>query len=348
MLISLTVISKNKYMIKETMLAARQYKAGGPIKLEQINIPEPRRGEVLIRMDSSPINPSDLSFISGKYGSPGRFPVTPGFEGSGTVVAHGGGILPGLRHGKRVACSPKPGSDGTWAEYIVTSAAQCVPLPRNIDAELGSMLLINPMSVHCMLDMSLKGKHRAIVNTAASSSLGKMLIRLVHSRNIPMINVVRSEKTQRDLRYLGAAHVLNSSEPDFQEKLSELIKELKATIFFDAVGGMTASQIIEAAPENGCIVHYANLSEDLVNYNPRTILRKNISLEGFQLGNYLNRKSLFYKMKLTIRVRKFMQSFKDIQIHSRFPLSKINEATNIYRNEMGSGKVLISMKTDMN
>ena len=105
----------------------------------EIPVPQPGPGEVLVRIHASPINPSDLLFIRGIYGFQKPLPAVPGFEGSGTVVAAGSGILPALLKGRRVACtaadSNVPG--GTWAEYLVTSAQLCVPLQKHVDMEQG-------------------------------------------------------------------------------------------------------------------------------------------------------------------------------------------------------------------
>ena len=118
-----------KNAIPDKMKAARQKVAGGPLSLEEVDVPRPGRGEVLIKMDSSPINPSDLALIAGGY-LERNYPFTPGLEGSGRVVRSGGGILAGLRMGKRVACSPHAGGDGTWAEYMLTSAMSLLPFPK--------------------------------------------------------------------------------------------------------------------------------------------------------------------------------------------------------------------------
>ena len=98
---------------------------GGPLTVGQIPVPQAGPGQVLIRMVASPINPSDLGFLKGSYGFQRPFPIVPGLEGSGTVVAAGSGLLPRLLIGKRVACSAATG--GAWAEYLVTPASSCFP-----------------------------------------------------------------------------------------------------------------------------------------------------------------------------------------------------------------------------
>src|SRR5215470_8583072 len=102
------------------------------IFVAEIPVPRPAAGEVLVRMAAAPINPSDVSFINGLYGVKKPLPAIPGFEGSGTVVATGGGLMGRFLMGKRVAChAAAPNvAGGTWAEYLATPANFCVPLRK--------------------------------------------------------------------------------------------------------------------------------------------------------------------------------------------------------------------------
>ena len=104
------------------------------ITVAELPVPSPGPGQVLVRVAASPINPSDMMFIRGLYGFKKPLPAVPGFEGSGTVVEAGGGILPQLLQGRRVACHAADPSiaGGMWAEYVVTSAQACVPLRKQV------------------------------------------------------------------------------------------------------------------------------------------------------------------------------------------------------------------------
>jgi NADPH:quinone reductase-like Zn-dependent oxidoreductase len=117
-----------KTYIPTKMRAVVLVESGANPSIAEIPVPQPGPGEVLVKMFASPINPSDLAFLAGGYGIKKEFPVVPGFEGSGTVVASGKGILPKLWLGKKVACAASPKYNGCWAEYMVTSAGSCVPL----------------------------------------------------------------------------------------------------------------------------------------------------------------------------------------------------------------------------
>src|SRR5262249_16191769 len=239
--------------IPETMRAVqlRAYD-GGPesISIAKIPVPHPGPGQVLVRVAASPINPSDVMFVRGLYGFKKPLPAIPGFEGSGTVVESGSGLMARVLKGRRVAChaaDPKI-AGGMWAEYLVTSAQACVPLRNDVAIEEAATMLVNPLSAWAMMDEVRRGRHRALVQTAAASALGRMLIRLGQKFAVSTINVVRRAEQVRLLRDLGAEHVLDSSSPDFDANLCQLCHKLDASIGFDAVAGEMSARVLHAQP----------------------------------------------------------------------------------------------------
>lgn len=326
--------------MSEMMKAVRQNEAGGKLVIESIPIPIPGKGEVLVKMTASPINPSDLANISGSYLS-NSWPNTPGLEGSGVIVKAGSGLLPGMRMGKRVACSPKPGGDGTWAEFMLTSVMNTVPLPKELDLEHGAMMLVNPMTALAFIRLFKTGKHQAMINNAAGSSLGKMLIRLAAEDSIALINIVRREEQVEELKNMGATHILNSSKKDFLEKLSSLAHQLKATLILDAVSGEESGRLLSAAPKGATLVAYARLSGDPIRADPSDFIRLDKKIIGFQLGNWLNTKSMLYKLGFIGKVKKQMKGSLSSSINRIFNMDKVNEAITLYRKEMSAGKILL-------
>ena len=333
-------MNKSLVAIPGKMIAARQKKAGGSLSIEEMDIPRPRRGEVLVKMDSSPINPSDLALLAGGY-LERNYPFTPGLEGSGTVVRSGGGIMPRLRMGKKVACSPNSGADGTWAEYMVTSAMHTASLPQKISMEQGSMMLVNPMTAMAFILLARKGKHRAMVNNAAASSLGKMLLRMCHLREIPLINIVRKEEHLEQLKHLGAVHVLNSSSSTFESDLKQLAEELGATLFLDAVTGSQTSTLLRAAPAGAKLVAYARLSGEAISADAGNLMRENKEIVGFHLGSWLQKQSLLFKLKFIHRVKKHLDQELTSNIRHSTPLTKVEEALAEYRQNMSEGKIIL-------
>ncbi|MDQ3805658.1 MAG: alcohol dehydrogenase catalytic domain-containing protein, partial [Acidobacteriota bacterium] len=141
--------------IPATMRAVelRSYEGGeAGLTVVEKPVPRPGRGEVLVRMAAAPVNPSDLMFVRGMYGQRKRLPVVPGFEGSGVVVAAGGGLMARYLKGRRVACAAPFDGDGTWAEYMSAPAAQCIPLRKGVELEHAASMIVNPFTAWALLD----------------------------------------------------------------------------------------------------------------------------------------------------------------------------------------------------
>ncbi len=241
------------------------------LSIAEVDIPEPREDQVVIRVEAAPINPSDLGPMFGPAdlgtvqqsgdGSdrtitaeiPERFrsmvqarvgvPVPIGNEGAGTVVAAGSSDAAQALLGKTVATL----GGAMYAEMRLAPADQCLVLPDGVSAAEGASCFVNPLTTLGMVEtMRLEG-HTALVHTAAASNLGQMLVKLCLSDGVPLVNIVRRQEHVDLLESLGATHVCNSSDDDFRERLTEAVAETDATIGFDATGGGTlASDILSA------------------------------------------------------------------------------------------------------
>ncbi len=326
--------------VPEMMRAVRQHSAGGELLVESTLVPHPGPGEVLVKMAAAPINPSDLALLEGNYLAR-DYPFIPGLEGSGVVVTAGGGLLAGMRVGKRVACTPNPEGDGTWAEYMKTSAMRTVPLPPGVGSKQGAMMLVNPMTAMAFFQIALKGGHKAMVNNAAASALGKMLIRLSNQNRIPLINIVRKEEQFPELKSEGATHVLNSSDASFENDLQKLSGDLNATLFLDAVTGKQTSILLKAAPRGSTLLAYARLSGDPINVDPGILIKEEKRIEGFQLGNWLHTKGILYKFRFINRVKKQLSASLTSHINRSMYMEEVEEAISSYRENMSAGKIIL-------
>jgi NADPH:quinone reductase-like Zn-dependent oxidoreductase len=328
------------------MKAIIQNEEGGRLSVTKIPVPKPGKGEVLVKMIASPINPSDLAFLRGGYGPEKKFPVVPGFEGSGIVVASGGGILPKLRMGKTVACASTPKKHGCWAEYMVTQAASCVPLPKEVSPEQGSMMFVNPMTALAFFDIHKrfskeKGKKVGIINTAAASALGQMIIKLANRQNIPLISIVRKNEQIEMLEKTGAKYVLNSEAPDFDETLKMLAAKLDAMLVFDAVGGNLSGRLLNTVPSVSRMYIYGRLSPEECSFEPSGFISQEKQVKGFLLNHWLKNAGLIKKLKTINTVKRLLTNDLSSPIHRQFPPEEIPEAIDYYKNNMSKGKVII-------
>jgi NADPH:quinone reductase-like Zn-dependent oxidoreductase len=333
---------KMNHSTPSTMHAVQLDKPNGQLTLREIPVPRPQTGQVLIRMAAAPINPSDLGALAGlSYRGERQYPFTPGLEGSGTVVEAGQGFMPRLLKGRRVACSALLTGNGTWAEYMVTSAQSCVPLNKDVSFEQGSMLLVNPLSALAMFELAQQGKHRAIVSTAAASALGGMILRVGKRRDIPIIHIVRRQAQVDWVRRLGGEYVLNSSDSDFVQQLRTLAHELQATLLLDAISGSMTQQLAEAAPFGSTILLYSRLSDEECIIDAATALVKDLHFDGWFLANWIAKKNLLQVLQLAGQTQSLLGTDLQSPVHKRFPLAEAQKGIDSYTNNMSAGKILL-------
>lgn len=313
------------------------------LAVEQKPVPQPRAGQVLVRMHAAPINPSDLAALRGLYRVQKTLPAVPGFEGSGTVVASGGGLLGRFLMGKRVACAAPDSGDGTWAEYMVTSAQNCVPLSRTLSLEQGAMFIVNPLTAWSLMEVARREGHRALVQTAAASALGRMIVRLARQRKVVTINIVRREEQAATLRALGAEHVLNSAEAEFDARLLETCRRENARLAFDAVGGELTGKVLQALTAGGRLIIYGGLAQQPCVLDPRSFINEGKRMEGFYLGRAMRQLRIAQRLVMVRRAQQALAKELQTDIQARVPLEAIAVGLRQYIQNMSAGKVLLVM-----
>ena len=306
-------------------------------------VPKPRRGQVLVKISAAPCNPSDLLLLQGKYGTLKTLPSVPGWEGAGKVVATGGGLLGRWLLGKRVACAVRSDRDGTWAEYVVANADNCIPLKSAVPIEQGASLIINPLTGLAMVETARRGGHRAAVHTVGASQLGRMMIAMAADMDYPLINVVRREEQAEIIRALGAKHVLNSTGEGFANVLKALCERLKATAAFEAVAGEMTGIVLNAMPAGSTVYVYGALSQEACgNIDPIELVFHDKTLTGFFLGNWLDRRGSIGILRAASRVQRMIIDERiGTTVQRRLKLDEVIEGLLLYVGNMTEGKVLI-------
>lgn len=314
----------------------------GPSALHLVDkpLPRPGPGQLLVEMHAAPINPSDLLFLSGRYGQKKTLPVVPGFEGSGTVVAVGSGLLPRLYLGRQVACGAATGGDGTWAEYLLTSPLSCIPLRGKVSLDQGATMLVNPTTAYLLMQRARRVD--AVISTAALSQVGRMLHRLSRHYDVPIIHTVRRDEQVATLRDLGATHVLNSSDDDFEQQLYDLSHDLNATLAFDAVAGPMSARLLGAMPQGSRVVVYGALSEDDTVVSPKPFIFEDKRLEGFWLGTALRGTQAWRALPALWRIPKLMGDVLQTEVRAKVPLEEFEEGLEHYQQSMSRGKILLT------
>lgn len=250
--------------VPKTALQLRSHlKASGDLEiaLAEVAVPEPGPDDVVIRVEATPINPSDLGLLVGgadmgsavQSGTRDRPVITAkvpapamramaarmdqsmpvGNEGAGVVVKAGSSPAAQALLGKMVA-----GLGGEmYSQYRMLNVAQCLALPDGTSAKEGASCFVNPLTALSFVEtMRMQGR-TGIVHTAAASNLGQMLVKICQKDNVPLVNIVRSKAQADLLKGLGAKYIVDSSSPDFMEELITALAETKTTLGFDAIGG---------------------------------------------------------------------------------------------------------------
>src|SRR6476660_9620671 len=246
-------------------------KKSGELELSLVNVPtpEPAADQVVVKVEATPINPSDLGLLIGPAdmstakasGSGADIKVTAkvpqqalpfiagrldqampvGNEGAGTVIKAGSSEPAQALLGKTVSMI----GGAMYSQYRLLKATDCQPLPAGTTAAEGASWFVNPLTALGMTETMKREGHKALVHTAAASNLGQMLNKICLEDGIPLVNIVRSAEQAKLLRGIGAKHVVDSTSANFTEELTQALVETGATIAFDAIGGgKLASQIL--------------------------------------------------------------------------------------------------------
>jgi NADPH2:quinone reductase len=231
------------------------------LSLESVPTPTPADDEVVVQIQATPINPSDIGLLfgaadmaaasvtgsgvqavvsapvpagamkamAGRLGQ--SLPV--GNEGAGLVVQAGASSAAQALLGRTVAVL----GGAMYTQFRTLKAAQCLLLPAGTTAAEGASCFVNPLTALGMTETMRREGHRALVHTAAASNLGQMLNRICLADGIALVNIVRKPEQAALLRGQGAQHVCDASQPSFLADLTQALVDTGATVAFDATGG---------------------------------------------------------------------------------------------------------------
>jgi NADPH:quinone reductase-like Zn-dependent oxidoreductase len=243
----------------------------GELELSLVNIPtpEPADDEIVVRVEASPINPSDLGLLIGpadmstaKVSGTKEQPVVTakmpeaamgmmgarldqslpvGNEGAGVVIRTGSSDAAKALMGKTVSMI----GGAMYTQYRTMKVRDVMELPAGTTAADGASWFVNPLTALGMTETMRRENHKALVHTAAASNLGQMLNKVCIKDGIGLVNIVRSKEQADILHKIGAKYVVDSTAPGFLDDLTNALVETGATIAFDAIGGgKLAGQIL--------------------------------------------------------------------------------------------------------
>ncbi|BCL78605.1 oxidoreductase/dehydrogenase [Ktedonobacteria bacterium brp13] len=306
-------------------------------------VPAPGNGEVRIRIVASPVNPSDLLFVRGLYaGVQPTFPSFIGFEGVGIIDILGPQVQ-GFASGQRVAAINSNG--GNWAEYTVLPTDSLIPVPDDLSDEQVASFVINPASAIVMVNRILAvPEGEWLLQSAAGSELGRMIIRLAKHYGIRTINVVHHPRSVAELEQLGADAVIVSTEGPIDEQVRKIVGPQGVKYAIDPVVGETGTQMYQALSDDGRMLVYGSLTGEpiRVGVDPRFILAGRRILEVFWLGYWLNTHSDAEKKDLFNEIIALMREGVLTTLASlKYSLDEIEAAVKMAETPGRKGKVLL-------
>jgi NADPH2:quinone reductase len=304
--------------------------------------PTPGRGQVRVRMIASPINPSDLLMVRGQYGRQPPLPATPGFEGVGIVEA-GSGLLARRVMGRRVAVLNT--GDGNWKEQVVIPARQAVPVPKELSDEQAATFFVNPATALILTRYALQVPTGAwLLQTAAGSALGRMIIRLGQRFGFRTLNVVRRREQAEELLRLGGTAAVATNDESLTERVAEITGGEGVRYALDAVGGAKGSEIVRMLARGGRLIVYGTLAGEPLTVDPRTLMVGQKCVEGFWLSEWVRVQKPWTMLWLFRQIGKLMRDGVLVSdIGKSFALTDIHAAVRQAQQPGRQGKVLLHM-----
>jgi NADPH:quinone reductase-like Zn-dependent oxidoreductase len=243
-----------------TMQALVMHAAGEPLdalRLETRPVPEPGAGQVRVRVQAAPIHATDLHILRGRYGFAPELPAVLGVECVGVVDALGDGVE-GVAVGQRVITA---GITGTWQQYVVADAARVVAVPDRMSASTAAQLLTNPLTALLLVTRELEVRPGEwLLQTAAGSTVGKLVLQLGRHFGFRTINVVRRRSAVEQLLELGGTEVICTEDEDLRERVAEIAGEEGVDKAIDCVAGQLGVDVFGSLAPGGEMVVYGALS----------------------------------------------------------------------------------------
>ena len=311
------------------------------LRVENKMIRPPVKGEILVRMKIRPINPSDLIPINGAYSHRISLPGIPGYEGVGIVEDVGSGVSQALL-GRRVL--PLRG-EGTWQEFVTTSADLAIPVPKMIDDFTAAQLYINPLTawIICIEELRLKPGDTLLVN-ACGSAIGRVFAQLAKIIGFQLIAVTRNDSYTEELLKLGAAHVINSSKTPLLQTIMDLTNGYGATAAIDSIGGSEGTALAFCVRANGIVVTIGLLSGEPINWAD-VVNQAKVHVKLFHLRHWNQRVSVETWQNTFHEVIQFIhnEKLRLMKPGFQFDLMDVKEAVRMADSSKGSdGKVFLT------
>ncbi|MDG2166643.1 MAG: 2-enoyl thioester reductase domain-containing protein [Opitutales bacterium] len=328
-------------MARKSSQSIRYNEFGKPnevLFLEEQPVPEPSSIEVVIKLLASPINPSDIGSILGKYGTLKELPATAGLEGIGEIVELGSAVT-SLSVGQWVQM---PESSGVWKSHMIAPAQELRALPSGLDAHSASMASVNPpTAIRLLEDYGDLQPGDWVIQNGANSNLGIAVIQYAKKLGLKSINVVRREELKQPLKDLGA-DVVVTEDDDYHKEIESLIGGPKPKLALNSIGGESAMKLLNSLCDGGTHVTFGAMTFDPIRFPTRQLIFNDIRICGFWLTHWRKNNASEEDQALSDQVYSLIGdgTFK-FPVAATYPLDEFQKALEHVR-EPRLGKVLLT------
>ena len=310
------------------------------MKLAEVSRPEPKTGELLIKVHAAALNFFDALQIQGKYQTKAPLPFTPGAEIAGTVESMGDGVT-GFSVGDRVLASPKSGG---YAEYATAPAAKTFHIPASMTFEEASaMLIIYQTSYFALKARAAITAGEWLLVHAAAGGVGSSAVQIGKAWGARVIATAGSVDKLDFCLKQGAEHALNYLEPDWVDRVKEITGGHGADVIYDPVGGDIFDLSSKCIASEGRLLVIGFAGGRIPSIAANRILLKNISVVGCFWGGYLEHHKEYLAQSQADLFRMYeMGQIKPV-VSQTFPLSEAVAALRALTGRKTVGKVVLTV-----
>ncbi len=324
------------------MKAIRINQTGGPevMQLENIEKPEPKEGQVLMKIAAVGINFADLAQREGTYLTRTRTPTTLGFEAAGTVEALGPGVTaPPV--GTRVVAFV----EGAYAEYALANANSVIPIPPPLDFVQAAALPVQGITAYQLLhDAAHLQPGQSVLVHAAAGGVGTLAVQLAKLAGAGTVIGTASNDEKLNLaRQLGADVAINYTEPDWVEQVKRATNGQGADIILEMVGGSIAEQSLQCLAPFGHMVVFGAASGKIAQFSGIQLMYKNQTITGYWLTAWMSLRPQAVAQALTQLIQYFAQGQLKVIVGQTYPLEQAAQAHRAIANRQTTGKVVLTI-----
>lgn len=323
------------------MKTIRLEKTGTPAEIlhvVELPIPQPVNGEILVKVIASPINPSDISFVQGRYGIRPELPSGAGFEGVGVIEAVGEDVR--LPVGSRVSFT----GIGSWGEYVVVNQKAAIPLPEALSDEMAAQLFVNPFTAWAMVEESGVQAGEWLMITACGSAYGKLVIQLCQKKGIKTIGTVRRDDLSEDLKKLGLNEVINTETENLPKRVREITDGKGVPCVVDSVGGTLTEEAMKCVAQGGKMLVFGLLSQQNPRLDIGLMIFKEITIKGFWLTEWMRKADSQTRTQVAQHVIGWLASGEvELPVEAAYGLDDIAQAVQHADAPGRWGKILLKM-----